>query len=289
MRHNARVHTILSIQSSVAFGHVGNSSAVFPMQRRGVEVWPVHTVLFSNHTGYGAWRGPLVSAADVVEVVRGIDDRGVLGRADAVLSGYQGGEDVADAILESVALVKERNPAALYCCDPVMGDVDRGFYCRPGIPEVMRDRVTPMADVMTPNHFELDVLTGRESRTLDEVVAAAGALRERGPETVLVTSVEHGAAQPGTTDMVAVSGAGAWRVTTPLLDRTFTGSGDLTAAMFLTALLDTGSPAKALGRTAAIVHGVLARTVETGESELQIVAAQDEIAQPTGVFAVEQL
>ncbi|GAB3623097.1 pyridoxal kinase [Mariniluteicoccus endophyticus] len=280
------MHTILSIQSAVAYGHVGNSSAVFPMQRRGNDVWPVHTVMFSNHTGYGAWRGPLLAAADIADVVRGIDDRGVLGRADAVLSGYQGGEDVAGAILESVALVKERNPKALYCCDPVMGDVGRGFYCRPGIPELMRDRVTPAADVMTPNHFELDFLTASESTTLDEVVAAARALRERGPETVLVTSVVHDAAEPDTIDMVAVDGTGAWKVTTPRFERSFTGSGDLTAAMFLTGLLDTGSPAEALGRTASIVYGVLRRTVEVGDPELHVVGAQDEIAEPSTGFDV---
>ncbi|GAB3715134.1 pyridoxal kinase PdxY [Mariniluteicoccus flavus] len=283
------MHTIVSIQSSVAYGHVGNSSAVFPMQRRGVEVWPVHTVLFSNHTGYGAWRGPLVPAADIIEVVRGIDDRGVLGRADAVLSGYQGGEDVAAAILEAVELVKERNPGALYCCDPVMGDVDRGFYCRPGIPELMRDRVAPQADVMTPNHFELDFLTGGQTHTLDEVVAAARALRDRGPETVLVTSVVHADAEPGTLDMVAVDGTGAWLVSTPIFDRAFTGSGDLTAAMFLTGLLDTGSTAEALGRTAAIVHGVLRATVDSGDPELQVVGAQAEIAAPSARFDVRPL
>lgn len=281
--------TILSIQSSVSYGHVGNSAAVFPMQRRGVDVWPVHTVLFSNHTGYGAWRGPLIPATDVTEVVRGIDDRQVLGRADAVLSGYQGGEEVGAAILESVALVKERNPEALYCCDPVMGDVGRGFYCRPGIPEFMRDRVVPSADVMTPNHFELDFLTGTESRTLDDVVRAARVLQERGPRTVLVTSVVHGDAAPETIDMVAVGADGAWRVSTPLFERSFTGSGDLTAAMFLTGLLDTGSPAEALGRTASIVYGVLRATVEADEDELQVVAAQAEIAAPSEQFEVERL
>ena len=126
--------TILSIQSSVAYGHVGNSAVTFPLMRMGVEVWPVITVHFSNHTGYGAWRGPLLSAADLRDVVRGIDERGVLGEVDAVLSGYQGGEDIGEMILDAVALVKRRNPAAIYCCDPVLGDTDRGLYVRPGIP-----------------------------------------------------------------------------------------------------------------------------------------------------------
>ena len=150
------------------------------------------TVHFSNHTGYGAWRGPLLDPADVREVIAGIDDRGVLGECDAVLSGYQGDPAVGAVILDAVATVKAANPAAVYCCDPVMGDVGRGMFVRPGIPEFMRDTVVPQADILTPNHFELDFLAGRTTTTLDEVLAAVDAVRDRGPRDVLVTSVLHG-------------------------------------------------------------------------------------------------
>jgi pyridoxine kinase len=105
---------ILSIQSSVAYGHVGNSAAVFPLQRIGVEVLPVYTVLFSNHTGYGAWRGPLIDPEQVREVIAGIEDRGVLGEIDVVLSGYQGSEGIGDVIIDAVQRVKAANPAAIY-------------------------------------------------------------------------------------------------------------------------------------------------------------------------------
>lgn len=281
--------TIMSIQSSVAYGHVGNSAATFPLMRLGVEVWPVLTVHFSNHTGYGAWRGPLLAAEDIREVVAGIDDLGVLARCDAVLSGYQGGEDVGGVVLETVRLVKERNPGAIYCCDPVMGDVGRGFFVRPGIPELMRDTVIPAAEIITPNQFELEFLTGRETTTLEEVLEAADAARDLGPEVVLVTSVVHDGAEPGTLDMIAVSGEGAWSVTTPLLPRTFTGAGDLTAAMFLAHVLSSGDLAHAVGQTAAIVYGVLETTVRSGRSELQLVAAQNEIATPTTHFPVTRL
>src|SRR5687767_2033767 len=128
--NNDRVTTILSIQSSVAYGHVGNSAATFPLMRMGVEIWPVLTVHFSNHTGYPSWRGPLLAAADVAEVVRGISERGVLGQVSAVLSGYQGDPAVGQVILDTVAAVRRLNPAAIYCCDPVMGDVGVGFYVR---------------------------------------------------------------------------------------------------------------------------------------------------------------
>ncbi len=283
-----RVTTILSIQSSVAYGHVGNSAATFPLMRMGVEVWPVLTVHFSNHTGYGAWRGPMLAPSDITDVVNGIDERGVLGRCDAVLSGYQGGEEVGLAILDAVALVKSRNPEAVYCCDPVMGDVGRGFYVRPGIPELMRDTVVPAAQIVTPNQFELEFLTGESTGTLPEVLAAADALRARGPQTVLVTSVVHDAADAETIDMVAVTEHGAWAVTTPLLPQVFTGAGDLTAATFLASLLQTDVPT-ALVRTAAVVYGVLKITVDSGAEELQLVAAQDEIAAPTAQFEARQI
>ncbi len=283
------VTTILSIQSSVAYGHVGNSAATFPLMRSGVEVWPVLTVHFSNHTGYGDWRGPLLAADDVAAVIRGIDERGVLTRVDAVLSGYQGAEDVGAVVLDAVALVKQRNPKAIYCCDPVMGDVGRGFFVRPGIPEYMRDRVVPQAQIVTPNHFELDYLTGRETHTLDEVIDAAHALRAVGPETVLATSVVTDTTDDDALTLLAVNGEGAWQVTTPRLDRTFTGSGDLTAAVFLAHYLRTESVAEALGQTADVVYSVLKLTADSGSLELQLVSAQDEIVTPTYHFDVTQV
>ena len=283
------VISILSIQSSVAYGHVGNSAATFPLMRMGVDVWPVITVHFSNHTGYGAWRGPMLSGADVSEVVRGIDERGVLGRCDAVLSGYQGAADVGSAVLDTVALVKSRNPAAIYCCDPVLGDVGRGFFVRPGIPEFMRDQVVPAAQVVTPNQFELEYLSGRQTSTVDDVLAAADIVRGSGPDTVLVTSVVHQGAAPDTLDMIAVTGHGAWSVTTPLLHRPFQGAGDLTAAVFLANLLLSTDVAQALARTAAVVYGVLRATIDSGEAELQLVAGQQEIAEPSTTFDVTRL
>ena len=171
---------LLSIQSSVAFGHVGNSAAVFPLQRLGIEAWPVNTVHFSNHTGYGEWRGPLLSADDLRAVIQGVEERGTLHRLAGVLSGYQGAEEVGGVILDTVARVKELNPEAVYCCDPVMGDVGRGMFVRPGIPEFMRDRVVPAADVITPNHFELDFLAGRSTSTVAEVLEAVEAVRGHG-------------------------------------------------------------------------------------------------------------
>ena len=279
---------ILSIQSSVAYGHAGNSSAVFPLQRLGHEVWAVNTVHFSNHTGYGAWRGPLLTPSDVAEVITGIEERGVLPQCDAVLSGYQGAEEVGEVVLDAVARVKAANPAAVYCCDPVMGDVGRGFFVRPGIPEFMRDKVIPAADLATPNQFELEFLTGRKVVSTADLLDAADALRDLGPRTVLVTSVETGDAGEDAISMVAVSDDGAWSVTTPRLPLSVNGAGDATAALFL-AHTTTDGPEVALGRTAASVFAVLELTHAGGHREIQLVAAQHQIADPPARFPVTRL
>lgn len=280
---------VLSIQSSVAYGHVGNSAAVFPLQLLGHEVWPVNTVHFSNHTGYGAWRGPLLAPADVREVIAGIDDRGALASVDAVLSGYQGDPEVGAVILDAVARVKSLNPDAVYCCDPVMGDVGRGMFVRPGIPEFLRDTVVPAADIVTPNHFELDFLAGRSTRTMAEVLAAVEVVRERGPRHVLVTSVLVDDTAPDSLDVVAVSDQGAWAVTTPLLPIAPNGGGDLTAALYLAHLLTWGSPVEALERTTNSAFAVLEATMLLGKRELQLVEAQAMIAAPPSTFTAREL
>ena len=280
---------ILSIQSSVAYGHVGNSAAVFPLQRLGHEVWPVFTVHFSNHTGYGAWRGPLLAPADVAEVIAGIEDRGVLGSCDAVLSGYQGGAGIADVIVDAVTRVKAANPSATYTCDPVMGNAVSGCFVDPAIPPIIRERVVPVADVITPNQFELGFLTGTEPATLEETLASADLAREMGPSTILVTSVERPDRPEDAIEMLAVTSAGAWIVQTPRLPMKANGSGDITAALFTAHLHTTGAPAEALARTASSVFSVLQATLDSGERELRLVAAQDAIAAPACEFEVRQL
>ena len=280
---------ILSIQSLVAYGHAGNSAALFPLQRLGRVVWPVMTVHFSNHTGYGDWRGPLLTAQDVADVIAGVEDRGAFASCEAVLSGYQGAEDVGAVVLDAVAKVKAANAAAIYCCDPVMGDVGRGMFVRPGIPEFMRDRVVPAADVITPNHFELDFLAGTETSTTDALLAAVDAVRASGPETVLVTSVIVEDTPDDTLDMVAVNGSGAWRTRFPRLSVNPPGAGDLTAAVFLANLLDARPLDEALARTTASVFAVVQATADAGERELRIVQTQDELASPTRTFEGERL
>ncbi|QKJ19466.1 pyridoxal kinase PdxY [Microbacterium hominis] len=280
---------ILSIQSAVAYGHVGNSAAVFPLQRIGVEVMPVYTVNFSNHTGYGAWRGPLIAPDDVREVITGVEERGVFGETDVVLSGYQGGEGIADVILDAVARVKEANPAAVYACDPVMGNAKSGCFVAPAIPVLLRDRVVPAADIITPNQFELGFLTETEPTDLESTLASADLAREMGPRTVLVTSVERPERPEGTIEMMAVTDEGAWIVRTPHIPMKANGSGDVTAALFTAHLRASGDAADALARTTSSVFDLLALTHESGRRELQLIEAQEFYANPRMQFAVERV
>jgi pyridoxine kinase len=279
----------LSIQSFVAYGHVGNSAATFPLQRLGHEVWPVLTVVFSNHTGYGDWKGPLLSPDDVRAVVTGIEDRGVLPSCDVVLSGYLGGPGICEVVVDAVARVKAANPEATYTCDPVMGNATSGCFVDPAIPPIIREQVVPHADVITPNQFELGFLTGTEPESLESTLESADAAIAMGPSTVLVTSVLRPDRAEDTIEMLAVTGDSAWSVRTPRLPIKANGSGDLTAALFTAHLRTTGSPAEALGLTASSVVGVLRATIDSGERELQIVLGQDAIASPTGEFEVEQV
>ncbi|MDE9366574.1 pyridoxal kinase PdxY [Luteipulveratus sp. YIM 133132] len=279
---------ILSIQSSVAYGHAGNSSAVFPLQRLGHEVWPVYTVHFSNHTGYGQWKGVVFEPSTVADVISGIEERGVLQDCDAVLSGYQGASAIGEVILDAVARVKDANPRAVYCADPVMGDVGRGFFVQPGIPEFIRDRVVPAADIVTPNQFELEFLTGSEIHSVADLLGAAQQLRSKGPETVLVTSVQTDETPADSVQMAVVTGEGAWSVTTPLLPLYVSGGGDATAAIFLAHVLSDGA-AVALGRTADSVFSIIEATHEAGTRELQLVGAQEAIAHPRDRFEVTRL
>ncbi len=278
---------VLSIQSWVAYGHVGNASAVFPLQRLGAEVWALNTVQFSNHTGYGAWRGQVFGAELISELVEGIAERGALPRCDAVLSGYMGSAEIGEAILAAAARAKAANPAAMYCCDPVIGDVGRGVFVRPGIPDFMRDRAVPAADILTPNQFELEWLTGRQVRGLADAKAAVAALQARGPRCVLVTSLRTEDTPADAIELLAGEGGEFWRLRTPLLPLSVNGAGDAIAALFLFHRLRWGEARVALSAAASSIYGLLRRTAEAGSREILTVAAQEEFVTPSRVFRAE--
>jgi pyridoxine kinase len=260
---------------------------VFPLQRLGAEVWAVNTVQFSNHTGYGTWRGQVFGAEMVRDIVQGIEERGVLPRCDAVLSGYMGDAAIGAAIVHAVERVKAANPAALYCCDPVIGDVGRGIFVRPGIPEFLRDIALPAADIATPNQFELAWLTGREVRTLADARAAATALQAMGPRCVFVTSLSVEETPDAFIEMLAAEDGAFWRVRTPRLPIAVNGAGDAIAALFLYHRLRWGEARIAAASAASSIYGLLRRTAEAGSKEILTVEAQEEFVTPSRMFHAE--
>lgn len=283
--------SILSIQSHVAFGHVGNAAAVLPLQLMGHEVWPIHTVQFSNHTGYGAWTGQVFNAAIIGELLRGIDARGVLPSCRAVLSGYMGSPETIREVANAVATVRAANPAAIYCCDPVMGDIGRGVFVQPDIPKLMIETAVPLADIVTPNQFELELITGCRVTTLAEAIAAARAVTAMGPKVVIVTSLVTADTKPGEIRVLAVTAGQAWTVTTPLLDFPvpLNGAGDALAALFLGHTLKGLAVPEAVSATVSGLFQVFSETHRAGTRELQLVATGLKMLKPDNAFTVKPI
>ena len=279
--------SILAIQSQVACGHVGNAAAVFPLQRLGFEVWPVATVQYSNHPGHGGFRGRAADPDLVADLVAGLAERGVLARCEAVLTGYMGDAALAEAALAAVARTRAANPAALWCCDPVMGDAGTGLYVDPALPDWFRDRAVPRADIVTPNGFELGLLVGRPVATVADALAAARAVRAAGPGIVLCTSLAGTAATDAEVVALAVTDAGAFVVRVPRLTDAPHGAGDLLTALFLGRFLESRDLAAALSLAVSAVHGVIAASLAAGADELVLVAAQNEIVAPSRLFPAE--
>jgi pyridoxine kinase len=279
---------VLSIQSRVVHGHVGNSAAGPVLQRLGHEVWALDTVTFSNHPAHGGWRGRIVPPAELAELLTGLAERGLLERCDAVLSGYLGDPGTARVVEDAVARVRAANPGALYACDPVIGEVGRGVYVRPGLPEAFRDTLVPRADLVTPNPFELAYLAGGPVGTLAEACAAAGRLRARGAGVVVATGLRLAEA-PDRITVLAVSAGGAWRASVPERRAPAWGAGDTFAALFLAVYLRDRDVAAALGHAVAALDAVLAATEAARAPELLLVLAQDALVRPARPARVEGL
>jgi len=271
---------VLSLQSEVVRGHVGNSVARFALQRLGLDVWAVPTVLLSNHPGHGRFRGEATSSAALSALIDGLDAHGWLARCSGVISGYLGAADQARVVADAVRRVKAQNRTAIYLCDPVFGD-DNGAYARPGVAEAMARELVPLADIVTPNRFELSSLTSRKIESAVDAVAAARAL---GKAETVVTSVPFEGGRIGT---VAATRDGAWTVTAPRIERVPNGSGDLLAALYLAARLQGRDAAAALTAACSAVDGVLRASADA--DELRLVAAQAELAAPARVLTAERV
>ncbi|HWY81555.1 MAG TPA: pyridoxal kinase PdxY [Roseiarcus sp.] len=278
---------ILSIQSHVVYGHVGNSAAVFPLQRLGREVWPLMTVQYSSHLGYTGWRGRAFDAAMIDDCISGLEATGVLPRCAGLLTGYLGKAEIGEAALRALDRIRAANGDAAYACDPVIGDVGPGVYVAAGVGEFFRDRALPLATIATPNAFELEWLTGEQVNTLQAARRAVAALRARGPRVVVATSLQLDDTPAGALDILAGDEAGLWRLRTPKLPISVNGSGDLFAALFFHHWLETHNTPETLSLTTSRVHAVVKTTLDSGSRELSLIAAQEEFTSPSQLFAAE--
>ena len=278
---------ILSIQSHVVYGHVGNSAAVFPLQRLGREVWPLMTVQYSSHLGYPGWRGRAFDAAMIDDCLSGLDAIGVLSRCAGLLTGYLGKPEIGEAVLGALDRIRAANGEAAYACDPVIGDVGPGIYVSAGVGEFFRDRALPLATIATPNAFELEWLTGERPNTLQTARRAIAKLRARGPRVAVATSIRLDDTPAGALDILAGDEAGLWRLRTPHLPISVNGSGDLFSALFFHHWLEAHDTPEALSRAASSVHAVVKATLASGSRELSLIAAQEELTSPSQLFVAE--
>ncbi len=280
---------ILSIQSHVVYGHVGNDAAAFPLQRLGREVWPLMSVQFSSHTGYPGWRGRAFDAGMIDECVAGLEAIGVLKDCAGLLTGYLGKPEIGEAALRALARLRAADSDAAWCCDPVIGDVGRGPYVAPEVADFFRDRAAPLATLVTPNAFELEWLAGRPVGTLAEARAAIGAILARGPKVAAVTSLALDDTPADALDILAGDRTGLWRARTPKLPIAVNGAGDLFAALFFHHWLDSGSTPAALSRAVSSVLGVVAATLSAGRRELALIDAQAELPRPSQVIPAQPI
>jgi pyridoxine kinase len=278
---------ILSIQSHVVYGHVGNSAAVFPLQRLGREVWPLMTVQFSSHTGYAGWRGRAFDAAMIDECVAGLEAIGALPRCAGLLTGYLGNPEIGEAALRALDRIRAANGEATYVCDPVIGRTGRGRYVAAGVAEFFHDRALPSATIATPNAFELEWLIGEPSHDLQTARRAIAGLRALGPRVVVAKSLRLNDTPADALDMLAADETGLWRLRTPNLPIVVNGGGDLFAALFFHHWLGSHVMPEALSRAASSVHAIVSATLAAGSRELSLIAAQDELTAPSKLFAAE--
>ncbi len=278
--------SILSIQSHVAYGYVGNRAAVFPLQRLGFDVTAINTVQFSNHTGYPQWEGDIFSADQLRKIIEGLRTLGVFPQLKALLTGYLGNPEIARVIMDLVRELKQVNPNLIYCCDPVMGDAEGGCYVHPEVRDNFKHHLAKIADILTPNQFELNYLSDKPVTTLAEAQAACEALIQQGPKTILVTSLVTQDTPQDKMQMLLHQADGSWLIETPRLHPASppNGAGDLTAALMLANTLENLPPQEVLQKTAASVFGIYQATALSGKRELQVVAAQNELISPSQHF-----
>lgn len=262
---------ILSFQSEVVYGHVGQGAARFALQRLGHEVWALPTVLLSSHAGYPRVEGEAISAERLRRLLDGLSANGWLGQCDAILSGYLGHAEQAEVIADAVVEVKRMNANAVFCLDPVIGDDGRA-YAKPGVAEAMARLLLPLADIVMPNTFELVTLSGLPVRNAEDARAAALRL---GRPLVAATSIPDDTEHIG---IVTATRDECWFASAPRFAQVPHGGGDLFAALFLAQRLSGADLHDSLTRALAPLHHIL--SASRGCNELRLIAEQDVLAAP---------
>ncbi len=281
--------TVISIQSQVAYGHVGNSAAVFPMQINGIDVVAVPTTLLSNRPGYPTIRGRVLEADLVADLLAGIEERGAVDACEMILSGYLGSPEIAEVVAAFIKRARKTNPRLMYCCDPVFGDSDLGLFAHTGIPPMFRDVLCPLADIITPNLFEFEWLCGERASTIDELIGNARALRARGPSAVVVTSVELADVPADRIDTIALERSAAWRLSTPKLPIRPSGTGDLFTSLLVSSLVRGKTVSDALVEAASATFAVLEHTAAAGAEEMRIIEAGSLLRHPHRRFEATRI
>lgn len=278
---------VITFQSRVAYGHVGNATAVPVLQRLGHDAWPVDTTLLSNHLGYETHGGRILPAEDVAGVIEGLVKLGVLSRCDALLSGFLGNS--AGVAGDTVQWLRMEKPNALYCLDPVMGERDGGLYVAEATAQTISQRLLPEADILLPNAFELDYLAGARNRTLSDVATASDALlrRARPGAVVVATGLDRDDGPAGRVEVMASAKSARYLASVPRLDLPAHGAGDLFGALFLGHYLHGRNLPSALSRAMDATHAVFSASL--GRPELALIETLDQLRDPPRAATIEQI
>ncbi|NSZ09685.1 pyridoxal kinase [Agrobacterium tumefaciens] len=259
---------VISIQSQVVHGHVGNSAAVYPMQAEGVTVAAVPTALLSNHPHYPTMRGTVLDAGLVADLLRGVEERGLIERAAVLLTGYLGSPDIAEHVARFAAAARKRNPNLIYLCDPVVGDDDLGVFVADGLTDIFRNRLVPLASIITPNQFELELLAGTNARDEAGLLAASAVVAAGNSAAVIATGCTLANTPDGEVETILCTGGMATRIATPRLPIRPCGTGDLLSGLVAAHVAKGADVGTALRRAVEGTYRVLERTQQAGADEM---------------------
>jgi pyridoxine kinase len=265
---------ILSIQSQVVYGHVGNSAAQFILQRLGHDVWAVPTTLFSNHLAKPSWTGKLIAQADVAALLDGLAQLGVLDRVDAVMTGYLGETGNVRVIAELIDRLRHQRPDLVYACDPVMGDNGK-LYVKPDLAAGIENELVRRADLLLPNQFELQRLSGADVTDAATTMTASRHLQERHGMTAVIATGVMDPVKPNQITAIATTPAGVWSASGPRIDVPASGAGDSFAALLLGQYLRQRDLPAALGAAVTGTSAIFAATARLRRDELAIIDSQD--------------